>query len=95
MLNSRQGTFCTRDMLRLVMLSSTVIASGLVTPAFAQSGPGSIAPPPVRRVVDDNGVDVIRGTFNVRTPAIATGNGQTRLSFQSANLGQGPFLKQN
>ena len=37
MLNLRQETLYARHMLRLMMLSSTVIASGLVAPAFAQT----------------------------------------------------------
>ncbi len=71
------------------LLLSSILASGFAIPALAQSASGLTPPPPVRRVVDENGVDVIRGTFNVRFPGISVGTDESGLSYQSENMGDG------
>lgn len=89
MLNLRQGSLRSTKALRCAMITSTIITSGLLTPALAQTQPGSIAPAPVRRIIDDNGVDVIRGTFNTEQPGLTIGSNAQGLSFQSQNMGDG------
>jgi RHS repeat-associated protein len=84
-----------RILRRSVLCISTILASGLAAPAFAQSGPGTLAPPAVRQPLDENGVDVIRGTLSVETPGISIGpGGRAGLSYQlqaddSASSAQG------
>ena len=60
--------------LHLAMVASTILTSGLAVPAFAQTG-NSIAPPPVRQPIDENGVDVLRATINVGHEDISIGGG--------------------
>jgi RHS repeat-associated protein len=66
---------------RALLSLTTILCTGLAAPALAQSV-GSIAPPPVRQPLDENGVDVARGTFNVTTVDLTIGTeGQRGLSY--------------
>jgi RHS repeat-associated protein len=58
---SRRAAFC-------ALLAGTC----LTAPAAAQL-PGSIPAPPVRQNIDDNGVDVLRGTFNTAQTPLTIG----------------------
>lgn len=64
------------NMLRVGLLATTVLVSGFAAPAYAQvAGQGN--PPPVRRPLDDNGVDVIRGAFVAPVADVSIGGGGT------------------
>lgn len=74
-----------RRALACALLAGTCLAA----PALAQM-PGSVPPPPVRQSIDENGVDVLRGTFNVSQTPLSIGpdaqNGFA-YTFQSFNAG--------
>jgi RHS repeat-associated protein len=60
---------------RLALLGlGTVLVSGLITPAFAQTAP-------VRQSVDGNGVDLFLGTFNIDAAGISMGNSNAGISY--------------
>lgn len=68
--------------------SPFVIAwAALAAPAIAQSVPAPA--PPIRSVIDENGVDLSRGTFNVTTPGVSIGAGPGALSFSQTWTGSG------
>ena len=70
MLGSRQGNW----RLKAALAASTVLTSGLADTAWAQVA-GQVNPPPVRRPIDDNGVDVTRGIFVASEPGVGIGGG--------------------
>ena len=73
---------------RSALLASA--ASSIAVPALAQVDPGAVPPPPVRRSVDANGVDVIRGTYNYTQPSVSIGPSYPDgLSFTNEQMGQG------
>ena len=73
--------------IRSLLLTSTILYSGLALPALAQT-PGSIAPPPVRQSIDENGVDVVRGTYNIAQTDVSIGGaGRHGLSFRRFSTG--------
>lgn len=57
---------------RALLVVSTILCSGLATPAYAQVA----APSPVRSDIDGNGVDLFLGTMNVDGPALSVGDGK-------------------
>jgi RHS repeat-associated protein len=89
MLVSEQGKLCSFRRLRLVLAATTIMSSGMAAQALAAPQPGSIAPEPVRRALDGNGVDVIRGTFNSAQPGVSIGTADKGLSYQADNMGDG------
>jgi hypothetical protein len=69
---------------------STALASGFVAPALAQLANDNVAPPPVRQAIDENGVDIIRGTFNAEDTGASIGPSQPEgLAFKRFNFGAG------
>lgn len=75
--------------IRVGLLIGTVLGSGLAAPALAQLQTSTIAPPPVRRALDGNGVDVIRGTFNSVQPSVSIGTEGRGLSQNAENMSGG------
>ena len=72
------------QMRRTAFFLSTIIASGVASSALATAPVAH----PVRRVVDGNGVDVIRGTFNVSVPSISVGtDGDNGLAVGGETIG--------
>lgn len=59
---------------------TTILCSGMMAPAFAQSA-GSIPPPPVREAIDENGVDVLRGRFFVAQTDVSIGSAEGGLAY--------------
>ncbi len=86
MLASGQGNM---RRLRDLLVATTILASGIGGESFAATQPGSIAPEPVRRAIDGNGVDVIRGTFNSTQPGVSIGTADKGLYYQADNMGDG------
>lgn len=74
MLRSRQGNSRKDWRLRAALAATTILASNGANIAFAQNA-GSLGPPPVRQPIDENGVDVLRGTFNASNTGISIGGG--------------------
>ena len=73
--------------IRSLLFSTTILCSGLATPALAQT-PGSISPPPVRQSIDENGIDVVRGTYNIAQTDVSIGGpGRHGLSFRRFSTG--------
>ncbi len=58
------------------LLFTTILASGVVAPAYAQVA-GQANPPPVRRQLDQNGVDVVTGAFVAPVAELSIGAGGT------------------
>ncbi len=71
MLRCKQSAF--RHSMKAIALSGTMLSVLQAAPADAQVY-GKAAPPPVRQSVDENGVDVTRGAFNVTLPAVSIGD---------------------
>ena len=61
-----------RARLRALLLTSTVFIACGAPPVSAQVA-GQVSPPPVRQPIDDNGVDVLRGTLNVALTDVTIG----------------------
>ncbi|KQZ60954.1 hypothetical protein ASD67_16825 [Sphingopyxis sp. Root1497] len=59
------------------LLAGTIIASGTGTQALAQSGP-----PPVRQSIDENGVDLMRRSFNTSATDVSIGSGDQGMAFE-------------
>jgi RHS repeat-associated protein len=75
--NARRAIFCL----------STILASGLVVPEFAQAQvtQGS----PVRANIDANGVDLFDGTLSISGPAMTLGGSDNGLGYYRWNKGGG------
>lgn len=69
---SSLGARRTSRISRMLLTVSTVLASGMVVPAFAQTAPTS-GTVPVRQSVDENGVDLFLGKMNYDGPALSAG----------------------
>jgi RHS repeat-associated protein len=74
MLDLGQRFLRSRRHLRSALIATTILTSGLVETAWAQNA-GSLAPPPVRRAIDENGVDVLRGTISASQTGVTIGGG--------------------
>ena len=87
MLGSRQGISRIDWRLKAALAATTILTSGLVDTAWAQVA-GQVTPPPVRRPIDGNGVDVGRGAFVSSEPDLSIGGGGTHgLSYQRSTDG--------
>lgn len=74
---------------RALLVTGTIL-SGLIGQGALAQTPGSIPPPPVRNNIDDNGVDVIRGSFRADQPGVSIGPGGTGgLAFSGVNFNGG------
>jgi RHS repeat-associated protein len=84
MLYLRQGKQCARGA-RRGLAAAAILGAGVATSALAQSLP--IPAPPVFSNLDDNGVDVVKGTFEVSMPVVTVGTGDAALthSYMTAN----------
>lgn len=76
---------CKRYCIKAVTyLAVIVTASGLAVPAFAQADP-----PPVRQAIDENGVDLMKMTFNTSATDVSIGSGDQGLAFERIWRGSG------
>lgn len=66
---------------RALLSVTTILAAGIALPAQAQLA----APAPVRQSIDENGVDVLRGTVTVGGPVLTIGANGEGLSYQKVN----------
>lgn len=57
---------------RMLLAVSTILSSGMVAPAFAQTAPTS-GTVPVRQSIDGNGVDLFLGKMNYDGPSLSAG----------------------
>ena len=87
MLGSRQGISRAQWRFRAILAASTMLTSGLADTAWAQVA-GQVNPPPVRRPIDENGVDVTRGTFVAGVTSLSIGgDGKQGLSYKLSTDG--------
>lgn len=69
-----------RACLKSLLAASTVLAAGAVaTPVLAQEA--SIVAYPVRQYPDENGVDLLTGTFTATSPGLTVGDRETGLTY--------------
>lgn len=66
---------------RTLLAVSTILCSGLAAPALAQSQ-SPVSVPPARETIDDNGVDLGSGNFNLTVRQVSIGNGKSSLKFE-------------
>jgi hypothetical protein len=71
---------------RAIRLAALLATSALAAPTFAQSAPL----PPVRELIDGNGVDLFRGIFTV-DETVASLGGTQGLAFRRINRGTANF----
>jgi RHS repeat-associated protein len=72
------------------LLVSTILCSGLAVPVLAQ-----IAVPPVRSEIDENGVDLTRGTFNASSTDVSIGAALNGMAYTRYNFGGGSKWRDN
>ncbi|WP_423604505.1 RHS repeat-associated core domain-containing protein [Sphingomonas sp. MS122] len=69
-----------RACLKSLLAASTVLTAGAIaTPARAQEA--SIVAYPIRQYPDENGVDLLTGTFTAMSPGLAVGDPETGLTY--------------
>ncbi|WP_080572831.1 RHS repeat domain-containing protein [Sphingobium yanoikuyae] len=71
----RQGALRRYKMVRISLVSTTLLAGGLSQSLLAQVA-GQAPPPPVTSTIDENGVDVMRGNFVASLPVLSIGGDQ-------------------
>lgn len=62
------------------------LTTGVVTSLFGSSPAWADAPPPTQFVVDNNGVNLARGTYSLRVPEVSIGSGRSALVAYSTRL---------
>jgi len=64
----------TRQFSRLSKMATVLVGmASIETLVCASAEAQSIAPPPIRRTIDERGVDLATGTFTVQTPSVSIG----------------------
>jgi YD repeat-containing protein len=81
-----------RACLKSLLVASTVLAAGMVAaPALAQEA--SIVAYPVRQYPDENGVDLLTGTFTTTSPGLSVGDRES--GFTYTRQVRGGFYRDN
>lgn len=76
-----------RNLLTAILTSTGLATTVFASPALAQS----YTPPPIREVIDKNGVDVTRGTLVARAHTVSIGGGGSGISFSRSVNNNGSF----